>query len=224
MIIEDEKLAKAAAMYLAGHGSLVRPRLIELQYRRIQRYRAALSGLIKTTLSPRDVYVDLRLPKYGAGIVDMRDIPAFERLRRRISSDMYEIVFMDIDEIRVGLTPDYESAFVRERLERAGARVLNSFIDDDSVLEKALKARFGNRALADDVTDGSDMVCFFPSLASEITSAALRRELQDATALESIDRRRIDRRIEALRRLRPYSGGGTPFVEDRLHLEWRKLA
>jgi hypothetical protein len=29
-------------MYLARHGSFTRPRLIELQYRRIQRYRQAL--------------------------------------------------------------------------------------------------------------------------------------------------------------------------------------
>jgi len=28
-------------------------------------------------------------------------------------------------------------------------------------------------------------------------------------------------RIESLKKLRPYSGGGIPFVEDRLSREWR---
>jgi tetraacyldisaccharide-1-P 4'-kinase len=33
---------QSAAMYLAGYGSYTKPRLIELQYRRIQRYREAV--------------------------------------------------------------------------------------------------------------------------------------------------------------------------------------
>jgi len=62
----------------------------------------------------------------------------------------------------------------------------------------------------------------FPSLASEVLSIALRRELEHPTGtMENFQK--VRRRIEALRVLRPYSGGGRPFIEDRLSFEWRKL-
>lgn len=63
-----------AAIYLAGHGSLVHPRLIELQYRRIQRYRELLRDRIDTIVSGRDVFIDLRLPECGMGQVDIREV------------------------------------------------------------------------------------------------------------------------------------------------------
>jgi hypothetical protein len=63
-----------AAIYLAGHGSLVHPRLIELQYQRIQRYRELLRDRIDTIVSGRDVFIDLRLPKCGMGQVDLREV------------------------------------------------------------------------------------------------------------------------------------------------------
>jgi hypothetical protein len=71
----------------------------------------------------------------------------------------------------------------------------------------------------DEVTDSSDIVCFFPSLTSDITAAALRRELQE---LDDGQLRRGRDRIETLSRKRPYSGGGHPFIEERLSAEWRK--
>lgn len=215
-------MSSRAAIYLAGHGSKVRPRLIELQHRRIQRYCDALGAQFEMPLSVEDIFLDLRLPRYGMGYVDLQDVPAFNRLRQRVQAGQYSIVFIDLDETRPGLTPDYESAFVREFLEQAGAKVLNSFSDDGSVFETALKQRCGANARGDDVADSSDLVCFFPALASEITSAVLRRELQDSAAPGERQLARIIERIEALRGLRPYSGGGKPFIEDRLSFEWRK--
>jgi hypothetical protein len=106
--------------------------------------------------------------------------------------------------------------FVRPILQEAGAKVLNAFYDDDEVLERALKERFGKRASVDDVTDGSDLVGFFPGLAGEVIEAALRRELGHGGLLLLNDR------IEGLKRLKPYAGGRSPFVEDRLSLEWPK--
>jgi hypothetical protein len=209
-------------MYLAGHGSHVRPRLIELQYRRIERYRDALRDRLETTLSPRDIFADFRLPQYALGQVDTQDVPAFDRLLQAVQADQYAIVFIDLDETRIGFTPDYESAFVRELLGRAGAKVLNSFGDDGGVFQAALKARCGASAREYEVTESSDAVCFFPALASEITSAALRKELLDSAALEANFLRKVNLRIEALRTLRPYSGGGKPFVENRLSAEWSK--
>ena len=211
-----------SAMYLAGHGSYVSPRLIELQYRRIQRYRDILREQLNTKLSDRDVFIDLHLPRFGMGQVSLPEVPAFERLLQSVKSKEFEIVFIDLDDTWQRLTPDYESAFVREVLEVAGVRVLNVFTDDGAVFATALKNRFGLLAKEEDVTDSSDLVGFFPSLSSELISAALRRELRDAATVESESLRKIVRRIEALRTLRPYSGGGRPFLEDRLSLEWQK--
>jgi len=117
---------------------------------------------------------------------------------------------------------DYESGFVRELLEAAGAKVLNSFTDDEDAFKRDLKGRFGDNARDSDVDDSSDFVCFFPSLTSGVVETALRRELLDPADDESKDLKRINKRIDGLRRLRPYSGGGRPFIEDRLSREWQK--
>jgi hypothetical protein len=210
-----------SAMYLAGHGSYVRPRLIELQYWRIQRYLKILREQLDTRISDRDVFIDLRLPRFGMGQVCLQEVPGFERLLQSVKTKEFEIVFIDLDDGRQKLTPDYESGFVREVLEAAGARVLNVYTDDGAVFETDLKNKFGRLAREEDVTDSSDLVGFFPSLSSELISTALRRELQDPAAVESGALRKIEQRIEALKTLRPYSGGGRPFIEDRLSFEWQ---
>jgi hypothetical protein len=122
-----------------------------------------------------------------------------------------------LDDSKEGLTPDYETVFVRERLEKAGAKVLNAFNDDHDAFKRALKTRCGAHARDYEVTESSDFVCFFPSLAGDITATALRRELQN---LDDGELRLVKDRIEALKRLRPYAGGGRPFIEDRLSAEW----
>lgn len=211
----------AAAIYIAGHGSLVRPRLIELQYCRIQRYRDALRQQLDTKVSKRDVFVDHQLPKFGMGRFEMEDVPAFARLRDLVAAGRYEIVFIDVDETGPGRTPDYESDFVRLLLTEAGARVFNAFADDGNVFQKALKDRFGPTAWADEVADGTDFVCFFPSLTSEIGEAILRSELSSPAATES-SRSRISQRLNSLKTARPYNGGKKPFVEDDLRRAWQK--
>jgi hypothetical protein len=134
-----------------------------------------------------------------------------------------DTVYMDVDEVPVWARPDFESAFIRSLLEGVGAKVLNAFTDDGGAFRQELNERCGPNARDDDVTDSSDFVCFFPSLASEITSAALSRELQIPMPRQSEETHRIYDRIQGLKRLRPYSGGGIPFVEDRLHAEWKRL-
>ena len=105
---------------------------------------------------------------------------------------------------------------MRPTFQDAGAKVLNAFYDDDQVFERSLKERFGKRALVDDITDGSDLVGFFPGLAGEVTEAALRRELERGGLLQ------VNDRVDGLKRLKPYTGGKVPFVEDRLCFEWQK--
>jgi hypothetical protein len=214
---------RETAIYLAGHGSYSRPRLIELQYRRIVRYREALAGRYEEGHSVPNIFIDFRLPRFGMGQIDLAEVPDFKKLLNAVRRHYYKFVYIDLDETRQGLTPDYESAFVRALLEKAGAKVLNAFSDDDDAFKRGLKVRCGENARDYEVNDSSDVVCFFPSLASEITATALRRELQDPDARESGQLRRIDERIEALKRLRPYAGGGRPFIEDRLSSEWQKL-
>ena len=104
-------------------------------------------------------------------------------------------------------------------LEKAGGKVWNVFTDDGGAFEQVLRQRCGEGARFDEVTDASDIVCFFPSLTSEIAATVFRRELDDA---EDEHLRPITRRIDALRSLRPYSGGGRPFIEGRLSAEWQR--
>jgi hypothetical protein len=209
--------AVGTVIYLAGHGSKSRPRLIELQYQRILRYRRALLTRREIKKATPTVFIDLRLPGYGLGHVTLNEVPRFVDLHAAVQSGRFDTVFIDLDETREGLTPDYESAFVRSLIEDAGATVLNAFSDDKGAFLEELKARCGQNARDDDITDGSDFVCFFPSLTAEIAVAALRRDIHTASALQS-----VPDRIEGLRRLRPHLGGGVPFIEDRLPFDWKK--
>jgi hypothetical protein len=204
-----------AAIYLVGHGSLSQPRLIELQYQRILRYRSALAGRYETGRSAPRVFVDLELPRFAVGIVDLEEVPAFGRLQEGVRNKQLSVVYIDLEE-GSAFTPRYETTFVRSALEDAGARVLNAFYDDEAAFDQALKARYGECARAHEVTESSDFVCFFPSLASEITASALRRELEDEELPQ------VARRLETLKKVRPYAGGQTPFVEDRLALDWQR--
>jgi hypothetical protein len=210
------------AFYLAGHGSFSRPRLIELQYHRIWRYRKAFGKRYEARFSRPAVFIDFQLPRFGMGNVDLAEVPGFENLLISVREQRYKLVFIDVDDTRQRLTPDYEAGFVREQLEEAGAKVLNAFTDDEDAFKRALKDRCGESARDEDVDDSSDFVCFFPSLSSGVIGAALRRELLEPADDESKDLRRINQRIEGLGRLRPYAGGGRPFVDERLSFEWKK--
>lgn len=72
------------------------------------------------------------------GSVNLIDVPGFRRLYRCVKNGRYENVFVDLDETREGLTPDYESGFVRSLLENAGAKVFNAFSDDGGAFKRAL--------------------------------------------------------------------------------------
>jgi len=159
--------------------------------------------------------VDLELPRFAVGKVDLDEVPEFGRLREGVQNKQFSVVYIDLEE-GSGFTPRYESTFVRSTLEDAGARVLNALYDDETALEQALKARYGECARIHEVTESSDFVCFFPCLASEITASALRRELEDEELPQ------VARRLETLKTVRPYAGGRTPFVEERLTLEWQR--
>lgn len=160
-----------------------------------------------TQIFPPAMSLDLHLPKDGMGSFDIEDVPAFARLRDSVAAGLYAVVFMDLDEVGRGRTPDHESEFVRRMLSEAGARVFNAFTDDGNVFQKALHDRFGPTAWSDEVTDGSDFVCFFPSLASDTGEAVFRRKLSGTAGDEKI-LDHLNERLKSLKTSRPYSGGG----------------
>jgi hypothetical protein len=183
------------------------------------RYREALAGRYEKSRAAPTVFIDFRLPRFGMGRVNLSEVPGFRKLRNAVLKHQHSLVYIDLDDSKEGLTPDYETAFVRTLLEKVEAKVLNAFSDDEEAFKRDLKKRCGQHARDYEVTDSSDIVCFFPSLASEITATALRRELQ---AYDDGQLRGVKDRIESLKRLRPYAGGGHPFIEDRLSAEWQR--
>lgn len=50
-----------------------------------------------------------------------------------------DIVFVDLDGTREGLTPDHESGFVPSLLEMPAQKLFNAFSDDGEVFKRALK-------------------------------------------------------------------------------------
>lgn len=212
--MNDERLANA--IYLAGHGAKTKPRLIELQYQRILRYRRAFINQFQSRQKPPAIFLDLRLPHFGMGAYDLDDVPGFKALLEESQRQKFSFIYIDIDDTP-DRTPDHESEFVRELLEKAGAVVLNVFSDDKKAFSRELKDRCGENAKVFEVTEDSDFVNFFPSLASDIIARALEREWELNQVGET-----ILKRIDYLKGLRPYSGGGVPFVENRLSSRWRK--
>jgi hypothetical protein len=175
------------------------------------RYRDALGA---PASSPPEIFIDLNLPRGSSGPHGPEGLPAFMNLVHGVQSKKYALVFIDLED---GASFSMSALmFVRPHLEQAGAKVLNAFYDDEGILEKSLKGRYGKGAMVDDLTDGSDVVCFFPGLASEITACSLRKELRNQ------DFQRMNERIDALKRLKPYGGGRVPFIEDRLSSEWKE--
>jgi len=200
------------AMYLVGHGSKIKPRLIELQYRRIVRYRNALIHQFQEHQRFPVVFLDFQLPRYGAGIYDLDEVPGFKSLYERVQNHEFDIVYIDLEEY----DNKHETWFVTSRLKAAGATVLNAFTDDRAAFALEVRERYGDGAKPYEVTEESDFVLFFPSLTAEITTNALNSELGRNDSLPFL------RRIESLKKERPYNGGGVPFIEPRLGAEWRK--
>lgn len=202
----SDKANEASAIYLVGHGSFRQPRLIELQYRRIMRYIEARQD--NTAGSP-DIFVDFNCPRRGMTRT-LDELPHLNALTERASN--YARIFIDIEDSGF----DNVSVLVHEALEGRGSKLLNVFYDEENVMDRKLKYMYGKNARADYLTAGSDFTCFFPNLVAEILEAALREEITlDNPAT-------IQRRLLALRALMPYRGGKTPFIEDRLRLEWKQ--
>jgi hypothetical protein len=155
------------------------------------------------------------------GKYDLDDVPGFKSLYHQVQDHKFDNVYIDLDEKDPKMfTPDHETNFVRSLLEAAGVTVLNAFTDDRRAFGREVKERCGENAKPFEVTEVSDFVLFFPSLASEITARVLDREILRSCNREMVEP--ILTRIKSLKKERPYSGGGVPFVEGRLSASWKK--
>lgn len=217
MGVKDEPVA----FYLIGHGPLRQPRLIELQHRRILRYWYALAERDRVAYSEPDLFIDLNTPRLGTADPIAEKLPALTSLVRAVEEKQYSTVFIDIDEGTTFKSGEY--AFVRYGLRDAGAKVLSAFYDTEDVLKWKLNEMYGQDARLLDIDDPSDVVGFFPALASSIASTALRYEIQSfGKKSEEIDR--IYSRLHELREMNIYAANRYPFVEERLHDEWARAA
>lgn len=200
-----------SATYLVGHGPYRQPRLIELQFLRILRYR----NVLKDESEPH-IFIDLNFPR-SSDPLRPNELPEFERLHEAVKAKQYGAVYVDL-EIGSGFKP-YEFMFVPHLLEAAGAKVFNAFYDDGDVLEAALKQRYGDHAHADEVDDASDFINFFPAYAGIVVERSLRELETQGNRINPV-LEQIDRHVANLKKDNPYSRGNVPFVERALEHEW----
>jgi hypothetical protein len=200
-----------SAIYLVGHGPYRQPRLIEMQYLRILRYR----NLLKDESEPH-IFIDLNFPR-SSDPLRPNELPEFARLQEAVKAKQYSAVYVDL-EIGSGFKP-YEFMFVPQLLEAAGAKVFNALYDDGDVLEAALKQRYGDHAHADEVDDASDFINFFPAYAGIVVERSLR-ELENQENRSNPVLEKIYRHVENLKKDSPYGSGRMPFIERGLEHEW----
>jgi hypothetical protein len=205
---------KRTAAYLVGHGSKANPRLIELQYQRIIRYHRAFVHQFGVNDQEPAVYLDLRLPRVIVGAQEAAEIPGFAELCRQVEAHKIDVVYLDLDEAYP------EAPSIRSWLIDLGATVLNACTDDKGAFERELQKQHGKNAHAYEVTEASDFINFFPSLASDVIGRGLSRELEESTDKAVL---KVRNRVNDLKKTSPYSGGKVPFVEPRLTSEWTKM-
>jgi hypothetical protein len=209
------------AIYLVGHGPLKEPRPIELQHQRVLRYMTLVRESNNWDWQDVSMFVDLNYPRSADPVRNQSSFPQFEALVEAVKAGQYEVVYLDLQVTRfTNPLPDY--GFMPMRLKQMGATVLNAHYDDGDVLQRTLLDRYGESAKVQQIDDGSDMVAFFPGLANQVASAALRSELFNPADPTSEDYRRVWDRLSKLRAKKPHLRGSEPFIDDRLEAEWQR--
>jgi hypothetical protein len=204
---------KAVAFYFMTHGPLREPRLIELQYMRVLRYRNVGPHYPDENpfLEP-EIFIDLTRDRRDPEDRLEKRLPQLYRLLVSIVEGRIGKVYVDIMEDQ---SPTVGYSWVIDYLQKAGAHVINIFYDEDRLFDNALKKLHGPDARWDEVNDASDFVCFFPALATEVAYQALgERWIVDS------DPKELNMRLYNLRDSNPYSRGRTPFIEERLGKRW----
>jgi hypothetical protein len=204
--------------YLVGHGTYRSPRLIELQWMRIRRYRDLLGKKCETRWKELESFVDINFPR--ADRINEQTFPSYYRLLRAVDDGQVKLVYIDI-QMETG--PSQSTYYwVRESLQSSGARVVNAFYDEDKVLEQSLAQSYKGQANPNEIDDASDFVAFFPALSSEVSRAALRNVLH-ARSCEKTSSDALWNRLGSLRDGSPYAAGRVPFIQEELEWEWSNL-
>jgi hypothetical protein len=199
------------------------PRLIELQYLRILRYRDCLNRKYGPEYWQPDVFVDLNFPRIPSMASIPERLPAFVELCNHIREQRYSLVYLDLEEGNSSQSHGF--AFVRMTFRNCGAKVLNAFHDDEGAFKAALRDRYGDVASASQINTPSDFVGFFPGLAADITAAAVRPDLSHSGDKEEALPSLVESRLRDLHQISPYTGAGfRPFIEERLRAEWCRSA
>jgi hypothetical protein len=170
----------------------------------------ALAAKINEEFRPVETFVDLNWPRVNWW--DPTDFPSFVRLHKAIAERTFDTVFIDLESGDPRNWAPYDS--IVPHLRHSGARIFNAHYDDEDALKNEIGRKYGPSAREVFFTgpgDASDIVAFFPALAS-------------AVALEALDEDdRYDARWEPLlrdiRRLgdeSPYASSGYPFIDPRL--------
>jgi hypothetical protein len=199
-----------AAIYLVGHGARREPRLVELQLVRIRRYTDCLEEKLQRRLRIVETFVDLNWPRVSSWDPDA--FPSFGRLCSDLLQGRFDSVLIDLAPGDPRSWAPYDAAV--PLLSRHKARVFNAFYDHIDALKDRVGAVYGAGAELfpyNGPDDASDLIAFFPTLAS-------------AVALEAIDERRryspaLEAEIASIRHLgneSPYVAGREPFLEPRL--------
>lgn len=197
------------AMYLVGQGPYRQPRLIEVQYLRLQRYISALEEVLKEGLyvDDDDAYIDINYPRED---MSLQHLPGLARLLEQISSGKYRIVLVDL-EIGQPFAP-YKHMPILNTLRSTGVRVYNCFYDDEEALRNQLTQRFGisRNEVWRFLDEWEDFVALFPALTAHIVQAALT---DDVIYRDE----RLSRIVTKLRNSNPYQQGGIPWFSSNQH-------
>jgi hypothetical protein len=206
------------AAYLVGHGTYRSPRLVELQWMRIRRYRDLLGTKYETRWGQLEAFVDVNFPR--ADRINEQTFPAYYRLLQAVEVGQVKLVYIDI-EMEIGTSQYYH--WVADSLKKSGARVINAFYDEDDALSEHLAHSYKDQANPNDVDDASDFVAFFPALSSEISRAALRNVLHLPGCQKASPNELLWSQLGHLRSRNPYAAGRFPFVQEELESQWLAL-
>ena len=207
---------KQTAFYLMGHGPRREPRFIDLQYRRIVRYRRVLRHDRDAVCRDPKIFVDLNEGRrFCDESLDLY-FPQLAALLLAIKDQAIGLVYLDLCVVEPW---GAGYSWIPHFLVRAGAEVVNTFYGEDLEFVEALRSCYGSSASYGEATDASDIVCFFPRAASAIAMEALEggraTSHQTPTSVES-----LFHCLQCLSEENPYASGRSPRFSYRLLERW----
>ena len=206
-----------AAVYLVGHGPYREPRLIELQYLRILRYRVALANKLDRNIAIMDIFIDMNFPRDATA----ENLPNLMVLIDRLNQGLYDMVLIDIDN---SINQVHPICPVINTLEHTGVKVYNCYYDEEDALKNKFVRDYGEgSAEVADTSDAEDIITFFPALAGNIIYHAFEKELDNLNNCYNGDFKRVYRKVDRLSMTNPYASGSFPRLSLRQKRDLRKI-